>query len=227
MANHRKPYKPYYEDTHRYFYKEDNEGNGYLELDEFTFDDWRNYVSTKTKFFKKQRGSVKGKEVKVAQVVDYDFDRNILTILTEPTYNFDAWTYPDGRKGDYSPNQNAVKDNVYTIEVLFEDIDKWRDKPWQDITLAEWKEMMKVVDVKWNCTCKSFYWQSHRHELTTLDGAIYPYKGPDKGIWKKRHNNQSGLCKHLAAIAPLVGGFQASIVLGKIRDAAKRKGIEE
>lgn len=196
-----------------------NQYPGPFKLTEFTIDDFRKYVSPKTKHFRRLRKEEKGKEVKIARVIDYDFDRNILLIATEPTYDFNIMAYNPGEDGG-----KGHKETIYEIEIEFVDIDKWRDSPWSEIKLKEFKDILKVVDIKVNCTCFSFYWQSHRHEMTQLDSAIYPYNGTDTGVWKKRHSNKAGLCKHLSAILPILN-FQAPAILKTIREAAKSKGL--
>lgn len=190
-------------------------------LTEFTVDEFRKYVSPKTRYWQAERKKERGKEVALARIIDYDFDRNILLIATEPTYNFNALAYNPGQNG--GPGH---VDNIYEIEIQFVDIDRWRDSPWSEIKLKEFKDILKVVDIKLNCSCFAFYWQSHRHELTTLDSAVYPYSGTDTGEWKARHSGKPGLCKHLSAILPILN-FQAPAILKTIRDAAKRKGIDK
>lgn len=198
---------------------------GPYKLNEFTIDDFRKYVSAKTKKFRRLRKQEKGKEATVARFIDFDFDTNTLTILTEPTYNFNARTLPDGSNGNF-----IKKDNVYTVDIQFVDLDKWKDKPWNEIKLQDFKEIIKVADIKLNCSCFAFFWQGHRFELTTLDSAIYPYSGKDSGLWRNNvggfngHGGQAGMCKHLAAIMPLLN-FQAPAILKAIRQAAKEKKI--
>lgn len=210
------------------------QSQGSFKFTEFTVDDFRKYVSPKTKHFQALRKKEKGNEIekkgggksknveaKIARVIDYDFDRNILLIATEPTYNFNIIAYDPGENGG-----SGHKDNIYEIEIQFIDIDKWRNSSWSEIKLQEFKDILKVVDIKLNCTCFAFYWQSHRHELTQLDSAIYEYNGTDTGEWKARHDGKPGLCKHLSAVMPILN-FQAPAILKAIRDAAKRKGIDK
>lgn len=185
---------------------------------EFSIDDFRKYISPKTIHFQKQRQSIKGKEIKIAKIVSFDFDTNTLTIKTEPTYDFDVWTLPDGKTGD-----NGVKDKEYTIQIELVDFDKWKDSEWNTMKLSEFKEILKLVDIKLNCSCYSFFFQGHRYELSSLDSAIYPYDGPDSGLWRKqRHENKAGLCKHLAAVMPFLN-FHAPAILKVIREGAKKE----
>jgi len=188
----------------------------FFELEEFTITDFKSYVSPLTKKHRGIRNGVKGREVKIATLLDFDFDKSKALFGTEGTFSFKVDTYEKGRK---TPKSGSF----YVIEVRFVDLKKWiKKKEWQTLKLDYFREVLDVIDLKLSCSCPSFLWQSHRYQLTQLDAAIYPIHIPDP-VWGPRHNNSGGLCKHLVGVINFLK-FSAPWLLQQIRIQARKKG---
>jgi hypothetical protein len=184
---------------------------------EFTIKDFKFQGSDLTKKFRKERNKVLGQEVKVVKLVDFDFNTNKAIFITQPTF------LSQTQKVDQLTNTFSI-DNVYTMEVEFVDLDKWKNSPWKDLTLREFREILSVCDVKLSCDCPAHTFQGHRYNLTQLDSAIYPLHIPDP-VWRKKHDGKGGLCKHLLGLVNDFG-MLASVVLGQIKKRAKLKNIQ-
>lgn len=189
----------------------------YTQFFEFTIDDFKPYVSSMTKKFRSERNKVKGREVNIAVLLDFDFGRSIAKFGTEGTFDFSVDTYERGRK-------TPQKGSFYIIEVKFVDLKKWITKDdWQTLTLKYFREVLDVVDLKFFCSCPSFLYQGHRYQLTQLDSAIYPISIADP-IWGPRHDGSGGLCKHLVGITRMLR-FSAPWLLKQLREKAKLRGF--
>jgi hypothetical protein len=110
------------------------------------------------------------------------------------------------------------------MQIQFVDLDKWKDKPWAEMTLKDFLDILKVCDVKFDCGCYGFHWLGNRYKLSRLKSAIYPTNIPDK-VWGPRQQNKNGVCKHLLG---LITDFEkmAPQILQKIKDLAKLKKVD-
>ena len=188
----------------------------YKRLHELTYNDLTGRVSSLTGKFRSERNAVKGREVTLAKLIDYDFGKNTLYALTDPTYNFNTDTF-DNRSNQWQ------KDNSYTMQVQFIDMDGKlreisaltdRDIDLRNIGLSDFRVMIKSMDIKVDCDCPSFNWQGHRYKLSNLNSAIYPTSTSDP-VWGARHSG-GGLCKHLAGFLKVIS-FNAGGILKYIR----------
>lgn len=187
------------------------------ELLEFTIRDFKFQGSNLTKKFRKERNKVLGQEVKVAKLVDFDFNTNRAIFITKPTFLSQAQTI--------NPSTNTASiDKTYTMEVQFIDLEKWKDSAWKDLSLKEFREILTACDVKLACDCPSHTFQGHRYNLTQIDSAIYPMNIPDP-IWRQNHQGKGGLCKHLLGLVNDFG-LMSSIILGQIKKRAELKNIQ-
>lgn len=187
------------------------------EYKEFTIKDFKFQGSDLTKRFRKERNKVLGQEVKVAKLVDFDFNTNRAIFITRPTFLSKAQTI--------NPSTNTTSvDKMYTMEVEFMELEKWKDSPWKDLTLQEFRDILTACDVKLACDCPSHTFQGHRYNLTQLNSAIYPLNIPDP-VWRQNHQGKGGLCKHLLGLVNDFG-MMSSVILGQIKKRAKLKNIE-
>lgn len=187
-------------------------------LQEFTIKDFKNASSSTTRTHRVVRNVVKGQEVRLAKAVDYDFNKNILVLLTPPTFKAPS---PSISNGIGRP----ILKSLYMMQIQFVDLDKWKDKPWGEMTVKDFLDILKVCDIKMDCSDMSFQFQGMRYKLSRLKSAIYPTNIPDP-VWGPRHQNKNGLCKHLLG---LITDFEkmAPQILDKIKQVAKTKKIDQ
>jgi hypothetical protein len=186
---------------------------------EFTIKDFKNASSPLTRTHRVVRNVVKGQEGRLAKLVDYDFKKNIMVFLTPPTFRAPAPNILNGRI-----TANRQLKSLYMMQIQLVEIDKWKGKKWQELTLAEFKDILKVVDVKFDCTCSSFHWQGMRYKLSRLKSAIFPTTISDP-VWGKAHQQKNGLCKHLLGLANSIDQMSPQL-LTKLKQLAKAKKIE-
>lgn len=210
--------KPY----HVNYKKNDNWADLYTQkeledLEEFTIKDFKFQGSSLTKKFRKERNKVRGQEVKVAKLVDFDFNTNRAVFLTKPTFKNSVQMI------DPKDNQ-TFWDSMYTMEVQFIDLEKWKSTPWKELTLKDFREILTVCDIKLFCDCPAHTWQGHRYNLSQIDSSIYPINIPDP-VWRVNHNGKGGLCKHLLGLTNDFG-MMSSVILSQIKKKAVSKNID-
>jgi len=136
---------------------------------------------------------IKIKMMKVNRKKDY-----ITFVFTSiPTYSSKAIAvaFPDVEK------KKNVK--TYTQELRILDFFKWAEtKPGyeeKEMTWKEIKEILNVANLQVACNCMSFQFQGFNAIVTMFDASIYPeQRMPTR--WKKFHNDDSFLCKHLSIL---------------------------
>lgn len=160
---------------------------------EFTLRDFQGQASDLTKKHRQIRNSKKGTENRLAKLVDFDVDKHHAVFLTEPTFSFHMPVVPEGHV------ERIKVDNLYKMEIEFQDLDKWADADWSTMTADKFKQILDVVDVKLDCDCMGFHYQGMRYQMSQLKSAIYPTTIADP-VWGPRHQGRHALCKHLLGL---------------------------
>jgi hypothetical protein len=177
---------------------------------EFTLRDFQHQASDLTKKHRQIRNSKKGTENRTAKLVDFDTEKHHAVFLTEPTFSFHAQVVPEGHV------ERIKVDNLYKMELQFQDLDKWADADWSTMTADKFKQILDVIDVKLDCDCMSFHYQGHRFNLSQLNSAIYPTSISDP-IWGPRHQGRGGLCKHLLGLVNNIF-FNSPVIFSMIKN---------
>lgn len=159
---------------------------------EFTLPEWTDKLGIPTKKSYLIRKQKKGNIERSLQFIDFDIDTGIAYFLVEPTHNFSTKSVDD--RGVFR------SDNSYEVQIEFLEWKDWVDD-WKKMTLDEWRQLLRAADVKFHCTCPSFFYQGIRYTLTQVDSAIKPLNIPDP-IWGPimGKNLKPYTCKHLQSV---------------------------
>lgn len=141
------------------------------------------------------RKKIKGGMEKNLILVDFDPGTAIITYLAEPTYKF------SNVELDIKGHDKGLT-NSYTVEVEFQDYNKWiLPEEWKNVSKEDFVDFLKVCDVKWFCSCKGFNYTGIKYQLTQANAAIYKQNIPDTEWKDKTQTPRPSLCKHCLAVA--------------------------
>lgn len=167
-------------------------------LNEFTIPDFKAQASELTKHYRKVRDSIKGKETRLAKLVELDPNKGVFVWITEPTGSFSVPIF--------DPKTNTEKKaNLYVMQIQVLGLSDWYEKT-QIRDYNEFKYFLADADIKLSCDCMGFHWQGSAYNLTELESAIYPVTIKDE-VWRDRHDGGALLCKHLLGIVNKIGAY--------------------
>jgi hypothetical protein len=155
-------------------------------LKEFTIVDFKGQASAITKKARRERKAKLGEE----KLILSSFRDSILSVKVLPT---------DGGVVSvlFDAGKRQSKAKFYTVKIKFLDFSKWIPNK-KKTTPQEFKDVLRVMDVKLQCNCQAFHFQGFRWKLGQLKSALYPTNIPDPH-WDKYH--KGGLiCKHLYVV---------------------------
>lgn len=170
----------------------------YLTLYEYTLQDWKGQLTSVIKRTYADRKRIKGAIESSVQLISFNPKTGEGFYAVEPTKAF------SNTKADEVTGQPQGDTNLYTVRMLLVDWDKWvPNKDWVNLSVEDYRDVISVVDIKWNCDCMSYHWTGLQYQQSQANAAIYPTNIPDKQ-WRARHikdsNNIPGICKHQAAV---------------------------
>lgn len=155
-------------------------------LKEFTIIDFKGQMSAITRKYAKKRKAILGQE----KLILSSFKNNILTIKVFPTNGGKVRVIFDGGKRESTSS-------YYLVKIYFIDFEKWVPNP-KELDEKEFRQILRVCDIKLNCTCAAFHYQGFRYKLSQLKSALFPTTIADPH-WDKYH--KGGLiCKHQAVV---------------------------
>jgi len=155
-------------------------------LKEFTIVDFKGQASAITKKARRDRKTKLGEE----KLILSSFRDSILSVKVLPTNGGTVSVMYDAGN-----RQSSAK--FYVVKIKFLDFSKWIPNR-KKATPQEFKDILKVMDVKLNCSCPALHFQGFRWKLSQLQSALYPTNIPDPH-WNKYH--KGGLiCKHLYVV---------------------------
>lgn len=101
--------------------------------------------------------------------------------------------------------QATFTPNKYRTRIQLVDLKKWRTgKELYTMSAKEFREILDVCDVRFDCTCMAWHWIGMKYDATELDSAIVKTNIPHP-VWGKRKGFASpSLCKHLRNLLPLI-----------------------
>lgn len=184
----------------------------YIPLFERTVYDWKGQGNDITNRTWKDRQKIKGtvENAPYLQISDFDRRTGIITYLAEPTD-----TEADKQAGkihnpkrelDFQGHWKPGTTNAYTVELQFDEWNRWIDD-WDNLSLDEFKDFLKVCDVRWFCSCPAWNYWGMKYQATKDDSSIYKQNISDSGIRKggKKTRDYTGhprpsLCKHCLAV---------------------------
>lgn len=166
---------------------------------------------TAQKAFEREHGGIDRMALNGAEVAN---GRLYVTYKVYPTYTKTSTQY-------HALSGMSFATKYYDTSVSFVpfDMDKitWKSLK-EPEKLQALKDVMKNTDIQVNCTCPAFQMQGH-HERDASDGlAMYPYHGPrGTGVWKARHGNREGACKHLYIMINRLMDRDISLIIRKLK----------
>lgn len=109
--------------------------------------------------------------------------------------------------------KSTDKSETYRTQIQLVDLNKWRkDKYLYNLTLSEFKQILKVCDIKMDCECKFWHWGGLKYMATQLNSAI-DTTDISHPVWSKRTGYaEPSLCKHLKGVIKLVVPNSARIL---------------
>lgn len=119
--------------------------------------------------------------------------------------------------------KSTDKTETYRTKIQLIDLNKWRqDKYLYSLTLSEFKEILKVCDIKLYCECPFWHWGGLKYMATELNSAI-DKTSISNPVWSKRPGYaEPSLCKHLKGVIKLVSP-NAKRILEAIKDRYSSK----
>jgi len=121
-------------------------------------------------------------------------------------------TYKDKAKVTVKPSMGMTKSSdVYIQLIRVTDFFKWAKttpnyKSSKQLSKEELKDIMESADIKVHCDDPSFWWQGDAWVVTQFDAAIIPCDIPPKH-WRKYHNDDNFVCKHLDLLLTSIDFF--------------------
>lgn len=181
---------------------------------ELKLSDLQGKMSPVTRKFRKRRSAVKGREVTLTKVVDFNFPDTFF-FLTEPTESFNTQVVnPDTLSLDLEP------DNSYTMEIQIVDFEKKIDNDYLSVGVHKLRELLNDSDLRVWCDCPSFHPQGFNYKLSQKDASTHPTNILPT-VWDKIHPNSISTCKHLGGLLNTLSFFVPAMV-NKLRDKVRR-----
>lgn len=182
-------------------------------------------LSDFTKTFKDIRQKKKGAGNKSARLVKVKVNKakDYVTFIfySSPTYEPTAKVV--------NPKNNfkiGGEKPWYRQEIRILDFFKWAKttpgyKSAKQLSLKDLKDIFKVASIQVFCTCGSQHWQGNNWVLSQFDASVYPTDIPPLH-WRKYHNDDNFVCKHLSLIFTSIG-FWLSPMASVLNNYLKRK----
>lgn len=178
----------------------------FIKLDEdLRLSDFKQHsgLSDFTKKWKNDRQKIKGagnisaKLVKL--IVNKKKDYVTFVFFSTPTYSFTASTVKPKKNMKISGEHPFYIQNIRILDFW-----KWAKttpgyKSAKKLSLKDLKEILKVASIQIFCNDPSFHWQGMNYVVSQFDASIFPTDIPPKQ-WKKKHNDDNFVCKHLDLI---------------------------
>ena len=121
-------------------------------------------------------------------------------------------TYTDKAKVTVKPTMNTTKNSdVYIQLIRVLDFFKWAKttpnyKSSKQLSRDDLKEIIETTSIQVHCDDPSFWWQGGAWVATQFDAAVIPCNIPPKH-WRKYHNDDNFVCKHLDLLLTSIDFF--------------------